>query len=84
MRKQGTGNMEQETVRLLRQTLPPMDDDAGASRDLWPEMERRLRAEAMPEAAKMHVPWVDWALGLGLAGLLAMFPAWIPVLLYCL
>ena len=34
--------------------------------------------------AKVRVSWFDWALMGGLAVLLAIFPAWIPVLLYYL
>jgi hypothetical protein len=71
-------------ARLLRQALPPIKDTAGATRDLWPDMQRRLRAESAPAAAKVRVPWFDWALAAGLAALLALFPAWIPLLLYYL
>jgi hypothetical protein len=85
MKKQGTGNRDQGTVeRLLREALPPVTEDAGAARDLWPAMQRRLHAEAAPVEVKMHVPWFDWALAAGLVALLALFPAWIPVLLYYL
>src|SRR5438477_594044 len=51
---------------------------------LWPAMLRRLRAESVPAGAKLRVPWFDWALAGGLALLLAVFPAAIPVLLYYL
>ena len=89
MKKQGTGNQGNKGsgtgwCGLLRQALPPMEDTPGASRDLWPDMQRRLRAESAPVAAKVRVPWFDWALAGGLAVLLAAFPAWIPVLLYYL
>jgi len=85
MKKQATGNRDQGTVeRLLRQALPPVQDHSGDSRDLWPAMQRRLRAEAAHVEAKMHVPWFDWALAACLVALLALFPAWIPVLLYYL
>jgi hypothetical protein len=70
--------------RLLRRALPPVEEDSGVSRDLWPDMRRRLRAEAAPQAAQVRVPWFDWVLAAGLAGLLAAFPAAIPVLLYYL
>jgi len=80
IRDQGSGRV----ARLLRQALPPVEATAGERRDLWPEMRRRLRAESVPAAAKVRVPWFDWALGGGLAVLLAAFPAWIPVLLYYL
>ena len=71
-------------AHLVRQALPPMSDRADATRDLWPDMQRRLRAESAPVPAKVRVPWFDWALAGGLALLLAAFPAWIPVLLYYL
>ncbi len=70
--------------QLLRQALPAVDVEDDATRDLWPEMRKRLGAEAAPAIRRMPVPWLDWALGLGLAALLALVPAWIPVLLYCL
>jgi len=87
MKKQGSGIRDQgskRTERLLRLALPPIEEDAGVSRDLWPDMLRRLRAEAAPEPAQVRVPWFDWVLAAGLAGLLAAFPAAIPVLLYYL
>jgi hypothetical protein len=62
---------------LLRNALRPVDGDAGPKRDLWPAMLRRLDAE--PAAA----PWLDWAVLAGLVGVVAFFPASIPVLLYC-
>jgi hypothetical protein len=82
MKKQGTGNRDQGTERvelLLRQALPRIHEDAQLDRDLWPAMLRRL-----DERRKIRVPWFDWALAGGLAALLAVFPAWIPVLLYYL
>jgi len=87
MKKQWTVNSEQtkdQLARLLRQALPPIGDYDESSPDLWPAMQRRLRAEAAPERAQVRVPWFDWALAGGLALLLAVFPAWIPVLLYYL
>jgi hypothetical protein len=79
---QGTGNREQGTEgveRLLRQALPRIADDNELDRDLWPAMLRRL-----DERRTVHVPWFDWALAGGLAAVLALFPAWIPMLLYYL
>jgi hypothetical protein len=38
----------------------------------------------LDERRKVHVPWFDWVLAGGLAAVLAMFPAWIPMLLYYL
>ncbi len=70
---------ERRLERLLRQSVPRIQDDAEPDRDLWPAMLRKLE-----ERRKVRVPWFDWALAGGLAGLLAFFPAWIPVLLYYL
>lgn len=95
MKKQGTGNREQETreqgnkgseplARWLRQALPPVAEDPASTDDLWPAMLRRMRAEAAAEPRSFRVPWFDWALAAGLVALLAFFPAWIPVLLYYL
>jgi len=47
-------------------------------------MLRRLRAESVPGGGKLRVPWFDWARAGGLALLLAVVPAAIPVLLYYL
>jgi hypothetical protein len=63
---------------LLRQVLPPISGKAEPERDLWPAMLRQL--DGRPAAA----PWFDWALLAGLVGVVAFFPASIPVLLYCL
>ncbi len=61
-----------------------MGESPGSEYDLWPAMQRRLRAEAAGAPVKVRVPWFDWALAAGLLALLALFPAWIPVLLYYL
>jgi hypothetical protein len=83
MKKQGSGIRDQGSVeRLLRLALPPVADAGDASHDLWPAMLRRVRAAAAPK--RVRVPWFDWALAAGLVALLALFPAWIPVLLYYL
>jgi type VI protein secretion system component VasF len=74
-REQGTEDVE----RLLRHALPRIKDDAELDRDLWPAMLRRL-----DERRKVHVPWFDWVLAGGLVAVLALFPAWIPMLLYYL
>jgi hypothetical protein len=80
IRNQGPANREQEGVeRLLRQALPRIEADAGLDRDLWPAMLRKLE-----EHRKVRVPWFDWVLAGGLAAVLAVFPAWIPMLLYYL
>jgi hypothetical protein len=38
----------------------------------------------LEEHRKVRVPWFDWVLAGGLAAVLAVFPAWIPLLLYYL
>jgi hypothetical protein len=86
MKKQESGIRNQGSdglVKFLRKALPPIEDESALSSDLWPAMQRRMRAEA-PESTKLRVPWFDWALAGGLAVMLAAFPAWIPVLLYYL
>jgi hypothetical protein len=64
--------------QLLKQSMPPLGDQAGAElrRDLWPAMLRRI------EARRSAVPWFDWALLATVAAWLAFFPGAIPVLLY--
>jgi hypothetical protein len=80
IREQGSRNREQEGMeRLLRRVLPPIEADAALDRDLWPGMLRKLE-----EHRKLRVPWFDWVLAGGLAAVLALFPAWIPMLLYYL
>lgn len=87
IRDQGSKNEEQRTealVQLLRSALPPVQEDFVTARDLWPGVQQKLRGEATPEPARLTVPWFDWALGFGLAALLVLVPAWVPILLYCL
>ena len=87
MKRQGIGNREQRTewlVALLRNALPPVEDEFAPSHDLWPAMERRLCEESAQKPLPVRVPWFDWALAGGLVLLLAAFPGWIPVLLYYL
>jgi hypothetical protein len=62
--------------KLLQQALPRIEGEP--SRDLWPAVLKRL--DARPAA----LPWFDWALVGGLAGLVVFFPASIPLLLYYL
>jgi hypothetical protein len=72
---------EQEQDRLkqlLQDAVPPIDGKPELGRDLWPAMLRRL--DGKPSAP----PWFDWALLGGLVGLTALFPASVPLLLYCL
>jgi hypothetical protein len=84
--------------KLLRQALPPVEDNVGPRRDLWPAMLRRLAANsaapASPGSASfnwawlneswLNESWFDGALLAALVGLAAFFPASIPVLLYYL
>ena len=72
---------------LLRQALPPVEDDAEPEHDLWPAMRLRLdaRLDARP-TAQAFSGWAvfDGALLAGLVGVAAVFPASIPVFLYYL
>lgn len=72
-------NDEDEIRDLLRETLPPMGSSE-PSRDLWPEMLRRIASEPARRPS-MQLAWWEWAL-LGLIPLwLAMFPHAILALL---
>jgi hypothetical protein len=76
---------EERMKNLLRQSLPPVEADAGPERDLWPEMLRRLDVETASSGwAGFSIPWFDGALLAGLVGLVAIFPSAIPVFLYYL
>ena len=70
-------NQEERIKNLLRQALAPVESGERDC-DLWPRMLDRI------QAAPLAVPWFDWALLGGLAALLLIFPASIPVLLYYL
>jgi len=67
---------------LLKRSVPPVEADQEPSRDLWPATLRGLemRLDTRPPA----VPWFDMALAGGVLGLIALFPASIPVFLYYL
>jgi hypothetical protein len=69
--------------KLLRQSLPPVEADAGPGRDLWPDVLRRLDAGATVRVLPGWA-WFDGALLAGLVGLVAIFPATIPLFLYYL
>jgi anti-sigma factor RsiW len=75
-----------ELQDFLRQALPPVNSEATPQRDLWPAMQRRLNAKAEQPAAPAFSGWAlfDGALLAGLVGLVAIFPAAIPLLLYYL
>ena len=74
---------EDSMKKLLRQALPPVNSGDAPGRDLWPDVLLRLNtreaAPALPSWA-----WFDGALLAGLVGLVAIFPAAIPVFLYYL
>ena len=66
---------DDETIReALKRAFPPVDQEL--SRDLWPAMLRRL------EKPVPAVPWYDWALIAGLAGVLLFFPKLVLLLAY--
>jgi hypothetical protein len=72
-------NKESERIKeLLKAAVPRIAEDAEPSRDLWPDVLRRLDREPV------KVPWFDWALVGGLVVLAAAFPTAIPVFLYYL
>jgi hypothetical protein len=56
---------EREIRAALQKAFPPLETEL--RRDLWPTMRRRLDE-------RPHVPWYDWALTGGLAGVVAFFP----------
>lgn len=64
--------------RLLKAAMPRIAADAEPSRDLWPDVLRRMDRESV------RIPWFDWAIAGGLVALAAAFPTAIPVLLYYL
>lgn len=68
---------EDRMKKLLQQALPPVGGEAEPEQDLWPATLQRL------DAGPARPPWLDWALLAGLVGVVAFFPASIPVLLYC-
>jgi len=70
---------DEEKVReAVKRAFPPVDQEL--SRDLWPAMLRRLQeGEERPSST---VPWYDWALAAGLAGVLLLFPKLALLLAY--
>ena len=70
----------------LQQSLPPVGD-AGPERDLWPDVLRRMDTNLAANSGVSVSPgwaWFDGALLAGIVGLVAIFPASIPVFLYYL
>lgn len=71
--------------RLVREAIPPMEDDPELERDLWPAMLRQMqKGQPMPGLRLWPVSWFDVALAGALAVMAVAFPATIPVLLYYL
>lgn len=79
MRKTAENEVEDldRMEQRLRAAIAPIVA-AAPQRDLWPAMQRRMRAK---EAAP---PWFDWALAGALAIFVMTFPASIPVFLFYL
>lgn len=69
---------------LLQHSLPPVADNQQPTRDLWPDLQRRLREHPAVAPPRLRVSWFDWALAGGVAIVAVAFPASIPVLLYYL
>jgi hypothetical protein len=69
---------EESLKKLLHDALPVMEDEPEVARDLWSAMLQRLHERSV------RVPWFDWALLAGLVGVVAVFPAAIPMLLFYL
>jgi hypothetical protein len=67
---------DKELRELLKQTITPATNTE-LSRDLWPEMLKRL-----DQQQAFRVPWFDWALAALLSAALLLFPGVIPALLY--
>jgi hypothetical protein len=63
---------------LLKAAIAPVKDTE-LSRDLWPQMLRKLDEQPSPMNI---IPWFDWALAAILGASLFFFPGAIPVLLY--
>jgi hypothetical protein len=68
---------DEEMMKLLRASLAKTGESEAPERDLWPVLLQRRHERAA-------APWFDWALLAGIAALVALFPAAIPVFLYYL
>lgn len=78
-------NHEQDRIRqLVQRSLPPVADNQQPARDLWPDMQRRLREPSAVTAARPNISWFDCLLAGGVAIVAVAFPASIPVILYYL
>lgn len=65
---------EDEIRAALQEAFPPVGHVL--RRDLWPAMLQRLEEPAQ------RIPWYDWALAAGLAGITVFFPKLILLLAY--
>ena len=63
-----------EVQKLLKEAFPPIDPEL--PRDQWPAMVRKL------DASRLALPWYDWVLIGGSAGVLALFPRLILLFAY--
>lgn len=61
--------------RAVRAALPPADTE-GPSRDLWPELRRRIERQPAP------VSRLDWVLLAALLAFFVIFPEGLVTLLY--
>ncbi len=66
----------EEPVKELLKRAAGGPVDRELTRDLWPDMLRRL------ERPPVRVPWWDWVLAAALLMSLLLFPETIPVVLY--
>jgi len=71
MKEQNNGSIGE----LLRRAIPPMTNPE-LSKDLWPQMLRRL------DEPPSRVPWFDWALAALVAIWALALPQMIPILLF--
>ena len=76
---------ENRMKELLQQALPPVAPGTEPTRDLWPDLFRRLDGEPVQASSlPRKLPWFDWALIAGLIVFAVAFPATIPMFLYYL
>jgi hypothetical protein len=65
---------DEEVQSLLQSALPHLNEEM-PSRDLWPEITALIDSRPRPH-------WIDIALAVGVAALLAVVPQWFFVLAY--
>jgi len=70
--------------QLLKEAVPPVGMNALPERDLWPNVLLRLDERGARTDLLRLPAWFDAALAAGLAALVVVFPASIPLLIYCL